>query len=379
MILEVLSQLIGIIIISYALFTVVLILLWNKPRKIAVNTSLSGTSISVLIPVRNEEKNILALLRDLSRQTLPPANFEVIVIDDASDDTTPLIVTEFAKKAPYPLTLLALPDKATSSPKKRAIETAMLQARGELIVTTDGDCRVGPGWLAAIVRCYNTTHARLISGPVTFTQEELLTDHLQTVEFASLIGSGACAIAAGRPTMCNGANLIYPKSVFREVGGFEGSRHIASGDDEFLLHKIAAKFPGEIYFLKEADAIVQTQPHREWSRFYSQRKRWASKWKHYKTLTPVVLAIYIFFTNLSLIGAVALALSGAMSLQTLGVLVLLKWGPEWFFLGGILHFLGKSRSIFFIPLVQLIYPFYVCLFGLVSQKPTYDWKGRKLA
>ncbi|HEV7349472.1 glycosyltransferase [Telluribacter sp.] len=363
---------------SYAVFTTGLVVLWfSIPKKTCPKASTTIT-LSVIVPVRNEAQNILQLLRDLEQQSLPNQQFEVIIVDDASTDQTVELVRQFQATSTCPIYLLELSDVFTESPKKRAIESAIHTAKGTLIVTTDGDCRVGSGWLEAIANCYEQTQARLISGPVTFTAEQGLMDHLQTVEFSSLIGSGACAIAAGKPTMCNGANLTYPKAVFMEVGGFEGVRHIASGDDEFLMHKIASKYPRDIYFLKQDESVVQTTAHKEWRQFYRQRKRWASKWKHYKSLVPQALALYIFSCNAALILAIALAVSGFMSFSTLLTILLLKWVPEWFFIGSILSFLKKKKSIPYIPLVQVVYPFYVTFFGLVVQHPEYEWKGRKL-
>ena len=366
------------IVISYAVFTLILILLWYRIPSETKEQDSSATFISVIVPVRNEEGNILSLLSDLNSQTFPSEQFEVLVMDDGSTDQTASQVQQFALQNRINLRLISLPDLPTTSPKKRAIETAIGQAKGNLITTTDGDCRVGPGWLKSIAECHATTNARLISGPVTFMEENSLTDHLQTVEFASLIGSGASAISAGFPSLCNGANLTYEKNAFLEVRGFDGVRHIASGDDEFLMHKIAARYPDGIQFLKNPETVVRTKAHQDWSLFFRQRKRWASKWKHYKSKTPLVLALYVFFCNFSLILALGLYISGSISAGYFGLLLLLKCAPEWFFLGMVLQFLNKNRSIIFIPVTQIIYPFYVCFFGLAVQKPTYEWKGRKL-
>jgi hypothetical protein len=71
-----------------------------------------------------------------------------------------------------------------------------------------------------------------------------------------LVGSGACAMMIGKPNMCNGANIAYPKAVFEEVNGFDGNEHIASGDDEFLMHKIAEKYPNQIVFAHYQPNIV---------------------------------------------------------------------------------------------------------------------------
>jgi glycosyltransferase involved in cell wall biosynthesis len=363
---------------SYALFTFLLNFFWNKlPDHFAKNIN-SDLHISVVIPVRNEVDNIEALLSDLENQTLSKEQFEVLIVDDSSTDGTVELAQHLCRKLHSNIRLIQLTDIPNASPKKRAIENALSVAQGSLIITTDGDCRVGPKWLDSFKDCYLATGAKLISGPVTFTLEKSLTDHLQTIEFASLIGSGASAISAGYPSLCNGANLAYEKSVFYDVGGFDGVRHVASGDDEFLMHKVAAAYPEGIQFLKNPESIVYTKPHQKWSMFFRQRKRWASKWKHYQSTTPLILALYIFTCNFSLILAFAFYAFGVISISEFGFIWLVKCAPEWLFLGNIMRFLGKRRSLAFIPVTQIIYPFYVCFFGLAVQKPAYEWKGRKL-
>ncbi len=365
---------------SYAAFTLALAFLWARIRKPATPAYLpDDLFITVIIPVRNEAENIVSLLEDLERQTMPATQFEVLVMDDSSTDNTAAIVRAFAEHSQARIKLIPLPDERTSAPKKRAIETAISHARGKLIVTTDGDCRAQAGWLLAIAECYMRTGAKLISSPVTFTSETSLTDHLQTVEFASLIGSGAASMSAGYPSMCNGANLAYEKEIFLEVGGYDGVRHIASGDDEFLMHKIAAWHPGSVRFLRHRDAIIRTAPHRTWASFYRQRKRWASKWKHYQSKTPLVLAVYIFASNFALLLAGGLALAGSVSAPAFLGMLALKCIPEWLFLGSVLSFLEKPKSLAFIPLTQVFYPLYVCFFGLAAQQGQYEWKGRKLS
>ena len=370
---------IALLIISflYALFTGTLWLTWLRMPAFRPGTTLAnGPTITVVIPVRNEAANIGSLLDDLSRQTY--ARFEVIVADDSSTDDTLAVVRQYAARSSYPLTPLPLADERTASPKKRAISQSIALAVGDLIVTTDGDCRAGPDWLTSIAAFYGQTGAKLISGPVTFTANSSVFDSLQTVEFASLIGSGACTMALGQPTMCNGANLCYEKRVFAEVGGFAGADHLASGDDEFLLHKVAVRYPGGVRFLKSRDAIVRTGPHRSWSAFYQQRKRWASKWRAYEGWLPTGLAVFVFLSNTAPVVAVLGWLLGFWAGNWALVVVGLKVIPEFLFLRQILVFLQKKSSVGTIPLTQLIYPFYVVFFGLAAQAKGYRWKGRNL-
>lgn len=360
----------------YAFFTIVLWVTWLRIPSLKSASGLAAAPrITVIIPVRNEAENILPLLDDLKAQTY--TNFDVIVADDSSTDDTLRIVQAYARTVPF-LRVLPLADERSQSPKKRAITQSITVASGDLIVTTDGDCRVGSHWLASIAGFYQQTGAKLISGPVTFTAERSIFDYLQTVEFSSLIGSGACTMALGSPTMCNGANLCYEKKVFTEVGGFTGVDHIASGDDEFLLHKIADRYPGGVQFLKYAESIVQTKPHSSLKSFYYQRKRWASKWRTYQSWVPMILAVFIFLSNAAPVVAVAGWLLNFLDGSTAIFVVVLKAIPEFLFLRQVLVFLQKNRSVAFIPLTQLVYPFYVVFFGLAAQGKGYQWKGRRL-
>lgn len=333
--------------------------------------------LTVIIPVRNEENNIIKLLQDIENQLFNKNNFEVIVVNDSSTDSTKLLVQNFQKLATFSLHLLDLPAiKNNTSPKKRAITAAIQQAKGELIVTTDGDCRVGPEWLQTIATYYHQTDTFFISSPVTFIEEKNTSffkkvwNRIQIIEFGSLVGSAAASIRLGFPNMCSGANLAYKKSIFLDVNGYDGNEQLASGDDEFLMHKIAAKYPNKVQFLKSEKVIISTAAHSSLTSFYNQRKRWASKWKSYQNWQPTALAIFIFMVNLLTIYAL---FSGNWPL------LLLKCGVEFLFLFSIMVFFKKTKTSIFIPFTQLIYPFYVVFFGLISQKKSkYFWKEREL-
>lgn len=365
---------------AYALLTVSLWWGWHRTptvRYAAEDVPDGGPTITVVIPVRNEAANLPDLLADLAQQTYP--RFEVIVADDASSDDTAHLARAFAGAVSFRLTVFSLADDpAVASPKKRAISQSIDRAAGTLIVTTDGDCRVGPRWLETIARFQVATGAKLISGPVTFTTNGSVFGSLQTVEFASLIGAGAATLALGRPTMCNGANLCYQQVVFHEVSGFAGVDHVASGDDELLMHKIAARYPDGVRFLKSRDAIVETAPHQSLGAFYRQRRRWAGKWRTYSSLFPTLLAVFVFLSNLTPVVALIGWLTGHVPGATLLGVGLLKLAPEWLYLGSVLYFLQKRSLWRWIPVTQLVYPFYVVFFGLAAQGQGVVWKGRNL-
>jgi len=365
-----------IVLIIYALACFWLVFLRAIPQKYDY-TSVK-TSITVVIPVRNEAKNIELLLQDLVQQTYPKAQFEVIVVDDCSDDNTVALVKSFQNKNSLNLYLIQLTEKQSTSPKKRAIEEAIKISNGSLIVTTDGDCRVGPNWLKSIAQKQHDTNAKLLSGPVRFKTTNHWFSVFQAIEFSSLIGTGACLIKAGYPTMCNGANLAYLKSVFEEVYGYEGINSIASGDDELLMAKIVNIYPDKIVFIENEEAIVTTLPQPNLFSFYEQRIRWASKWNVNKRASTMIVAIFVFVANLSFIITAILFVFNEINISQLLFLIILKLFPEFLFLRAINRFLNQKTLIKFIPLIQLIYPIYVVIFGILAQKKGYTWKNRNL-
>lgn len=349
----------------------VFIFTWIKMTKNKLDyVSLKDSKLTIIIPVRNEEDNILNLLKDLNNQTYPFRNFEVIIANDGSSDNSEAIVLAFQEIAQYNLKLLNILNENGLSPKKRAIQKSIEISSGELLITTDGDCRVGENWLTSIENTYKQKEAKLISSPVTFTDEKSFWNTFQIIEFASLIGSGACAMFLKKPNMCNGANIAYTKEVFAEVNGFSGNEHLASGDDEFLMHKISNIYPEKVLFNPDINSIVYSKSQVDFNHFYEQRKRWASKWKHYKDWKVIVLAIFIFGVNLGMI----------YSLVTLNYsFLILKTVLEFVFLSLIVSYLGFKNKIKYIPIIQLIYPFYVVFFGITAQGKGYNWKGRKLS
>lgn len=370
------------ILLLYALFTLLLWRGWTRTEtrsKATKDDEVPRIPVTVLIPVRNEEATLGPLLADLNTQRYPAELLSVYVVDDASTDATAEVVRQYQTKVTYALHLLEAPQTSdTASPKKRAITFALSQTQAPLVLCTDGDCRLGPNWVNEIVSFQAQTKARFISAAVRFTAPRTLWEHFMSIEFASLVGAGASTLAYGQPTMCNGANIAYLRSTFQEVGGYAHTPSIASGDDEFLMHRIHQGFPKSIRFLMSQEAVVETKPPASWAHFRAQRKRWASKWKHYSATAPKVVAIFVFLSNFLLIAHTSGWAFGAIDGYELGLLWLLKCLPETLFLVHVLLFLERSRSILYIPLLQVVYPLYVCFFGLAAQTPTYEWKGRKL-
>src|SRR6266498_2049396 len=121
--------------IFYSLLIIYYWLSWRSSSDFTAADRRNETNISVIVPARNEEKNIAQLLKALEQQAYPKNLFEVIVVDDHSTDQTAEIVRQFPEAR-----LLQLKDNDINSYKKKAIEKGIDAARNPFIVTTDADC-----------------------------------------------------------------------------------------------------------------------------------------------------------------------------------------------------------------------------------------------
>ncbi len=329
--------------------------------------------ISVIIPARNEEKNIGKLLSSLEKQTYPPHLFEVIVVDDHSTDNTADVVNSysFAK-------LIRLEIENINSYKKKAIETGITVAGGDLIVTTDADCIVPGNWLKTIASFKEKTNAVFIAAPVVLENESNLLQTFQTLDFLVLQGITAASVQKKFHNMCNGANLAYERKIFFEVNGFTGIDHIASGDDMLLMQKIVQRFPGKVSYLLSKDAIVTTQAAKTWKEFFSQRIRWASKATDYNDIKIFSSLFLVYFFNCALL---ALFISGFWmhSLWVgLTVILILKTILELTFIYPVAKFYNKQNLIKWFPFFQPVHIVYTVIAGWLGVFGSFEWKGRRV-
>ena len=392
------------LITSFLLITIYISLLvyyriaWNDVPVFQPQTSniKHQTSISIIIPARNESENLPALLRSLSAQTYPTNLFEVLIIDDHSTDDTAAIVKNYAALNIRLVSLQEyIEDNKINSYKKKAIETGIQQSTGSLIVTTDADCRFSPNWLQTIAAFYEQFRPVFIAAPVAFlpfpAEDGLGTRFLkifQALDFMTLQGITAASVHKKFHSMCNGANMAYEKKIFYEVGGFKGIDNIASGDDMLLMHKIYKQYPERVLFLLAKDAIVQTTAVKTIAEFFNQRIRWASKADKYddKRIFPVLLLVYLLNILLLVLPIIGIFKNSPYSISNIHysipelwlILLFLKIMAELVFLFPVSKFFENQRLLYFFPVMQPFHILYTVIAGWLGKFGSYRWKERKV-
>ncbi len=333
--------------------------------------------VSVLVAYRDEYKNLSMLLNSIKNQHYPKKFFEIILVDDHSSDGGPALVKKFQLSFPE-IMLKHIYSPRQKTGKKAALKLAYSLAKGEIILQTDADCILAPGWIAAYVNAFCANdQLQFITGPVSFQREKGFLQHFYQYEFASLLASSAGSLGNGKPLMSNGANMGFRRSLLEKNPGKRNER-FASGDDMFLM-LAAQKIFGSlsVSFLMNKRAKVFTRPPENFKTFMHQRIRWTSKAGAYKNFYISFVALIVLLNSLILFG--------------LGLSIFLSWKYLWVFAGFLLvkYFVdslltyrwqsfvkgGFNPVLFFI--FELLYPFYVVGTGMLSLFLPFVWKGRK--
>ena len=364
----------SVVIIMYCVAIAFLIYGFTKVNTIDYIGLTPKTKFTIIVPFRNEAENLPVLLESLSKLNYPMELFEVILVDDFSEEEFSIPLSSRAQSRDNIQIIKNI--RVSISPKKDAILTAMQIVTTDWIITTDADCVVNTNWLLTLDNYIQLHDVSMIAGAVTYDCKNSFLHHFQQLDLASLQGATIGSFGINKGFMCNGANFAYTNSFFQELNGFEGNNGIASGDDVFLLQKAIAKSPEKVHYLKSRNTIVYTKPLNDWKSLFYQRVRWASKTSSYQSRFGKKLGVLVFMGNLSLILGFILSVLGLFSFLNIFSLFVLKLAVDTVLLYKSQLFLSKIKISYLIP-SSVLYPFFCVSVALYSLFGKYEWKGRK--
>ncbi len=349
---------------------------FEKVKSIKNKNTAPKNRFSIIIPFRNEAHNLPNLLNSLSALKYPAELFEIILVNDDSEDGFTEIIENYTKQHPALNLFLLQNNRKTNSPKKDALNTAINISNFEWIVTTDADCSVPKLWLQIFNQFIEAEKPVFISAPVKFTGQNSMLFHFQNLNFISLTGSTLGGFGINKPFMCNGANLCYLKNTFLELNGFEGNFNIASGDDIFLLEKMFKAYPKKVKFLKSDENIIETNSENTWKLFINQQIRWASKSASYTNLFAKFVGIAVFLENLMLLVLGIYTLVFPQFWIYVVLVFTAKIIVDFILIAQTSLFLKSTKSLKYYLPVSLLYPFFIVFTGYLSAFKNYEWKGR---
>lgn len=350
-----------------------------RPHRVSPQSVDTDFSFSVIINYRNEAQNLKALLNSISQLDYIFNKVEFLFVNDDSSDDGEETVKSFASKNEHISIQLLNRKPISQSPKKDGITQALEHAKYELIICTDADVSLPKKWLQAYNKQYQLLpDLHFIAGPVELFLKNNLLSQLQHSEMVALQLTTMGGFSIRQPFMCNGANMSFRKTAFKEVNGYEDNNHISSGDDIFLLEKLAAEDVLKCSYLKSQEAIVTTYPKTSWKAMIAQRVRWAQKGTATKSsLNKLVSIQVVLMSLLFLIAPILWGLDWITSIQLFSITTIKVVVDVVVLFVGNRFFNNKKWPVYVLPQL-VIYPIVVIIIAIKSLG-TPQWKERKIS
>jgi cellulose synthase/poly-beta-1,6-N-acetylglucosamine synthase-like glycosyltransferase len=321
----------------------------------------SNDPVSVIVCAHDEEENLKELLPQLLNQDYP--NFEVIVVNDRSNDGTYDFLLEETKKDARVRMVHVKSTPEHVNAKKFALTLGIRAAAHEWILLTDADCRPrSQQWIASMSQQFGAD-TQFVLGFSPYQQKTgFLNKFIQFESFVTALQYLAFAWLRN-PYMGVGRNLAYRKSLFLEKKGFNNFQHVTGGDDDLFVNQHASANNTRVQFSPEAGVL--SVPETTWKSFFHQKIRHLSVGKRYRFGHRALLGLFAatwvltWLTGLPLIG-----------LYEYFYLVILAFVFRWVLLIWSVQTLVKQAELVFnpwiVPVLDFIYPFYYISTGVTA-------------
>ena len=333
--------------------------------------------LSIVVSARNEEENIAHFFSELEKQAYSKELFELLIIDDASEDLTYSLIQDYVKKSTLQISVL---QNTSHLGKKKSIAQCIAQAKGSIIITTDADVVYRSAlWLQTIAFTFEMKAPAMLIMPIDFETSTGLVSAFQLTENLALTAITAGFVGIQKPFLCNGANLAFQKSAYEQVNGYQTHQHISSGEDVFLLESIKKAYGSQaIFYGLSRFLICKTKTEKTWTNLLQQRLRWAYKAKYNTNWLNSAIAILMLLAN-GLPWAVLVAFfTQAISIPYLVTFMFAKFIFDFLLLFLAADFLGKKLYMrWFFPF-QWLYGIYALTVGVGAMFIKPRWKNKPI-
>lgn len=246
-----------------------------KPKTVQVT---QYPPVSIIICARNEDTNLKKNLPKILAQDYPA--FEVIVVDDNSEDGTTEYLFFLSQKEPRLKRTKTGNSNRMMAGKKFPLTLGLKAAANELVLLTDADCYPATDqWLKNMVAGYAGGKEIVLGYGAYEKQPGSLNRRIRYETVLTAINYLSLALAR-LPYMGVGRNLSYNKTLFFNTNGFFDHRHIPSGDDDLFINKVATKRNTEIVITP--DAFTYSEPKETRDEWIEQKTRHLSTAKFYR-------------------------------------------------------------------------------------------------
>lgn len=319
--------------------------------------------VSVIICARNEYDNLTKFLPEILNQAYP--TFEVIVVNDCSSDDSKWLLQDLEQQYAHLRVIEIKEHIQLKHSKKFALTLGIKGAKYDKLVMTDADCLPNsPHWISEMVGAYDDDTA-IVLGYSPYMQEKGFLNKLIRFETAHTAMSYLSYALRRDAYMGVGRNLSYNKSLFFAGKGFTSHMHIKSGDDDLFVNQNATK--NNVRISIHPDAHMLSVPKDTWRSYYRQKGRHAGASKLYKNRHKTMLATQLVTALLFYIWLIlCVAVFPVYWYIALGA-YFLRLLCQWIVFRNIYRKLGASDILIWVPILDIVYYFYICINGLFNR------------
>jgi len=258
--------------------------------------------VSIVICARNEANNLKKYLPGILEQDYP--DFEVVVVNDCSEDETEYVLLNFSKQYPHLRTTFLKEDQKFSHGKKLALTVGLKSAKNEWVLLTDADCYpTSNKWLANMADHF-TEKKSVVIGYGGYIEKHGLLNSMIRYDTAFIALQYFSFALAGLPYMGVGRNLGYRRSLFFSNRGFASHSELESGDDDLFVNQVATVDNTAIEF--RFGAHTRSKAENKFSSWSRQKRRHLTTGRIYKSKHKLLLCgeqlsrvmFYLFFIAL---------------------------------------------------------------------------------
>lgn len=361
------------LVVAITYFVIALIIFRGLLKK--YRRSEEKPKISILIPARNEEKYLPACLDSIAGITYPPHLTEVIILDDRSEDHTNEIAGQYCKKYSHFHSYTVRNDATGLSGKMNVLNQGIHHASGEIILVTDADCEVSPGWADALVS-YFTAQTGMVGGITLLSKAQInepIFFKIQALDWLFLQGVASGAAGSGFPTSILGNNFAFRKQAYLETGGFENIGFSLT-EDMVLMQAIRRLKKWQIKYPLSSETEIFSQPAKSLNELLNQRRRWVSG----GIIGPLSGWIMMITAFLAHFLPLIFFLLAKPTLLIYVSLLLPIVSDLFFILRPLARRIKKTDLLRYFTFFEIYYFFYTTIFTFLSLLPLkITWKSRR--
>ncbi len=306
--------------------------------------------VSIVICAKNEYSNLKKNLPQILDQNYP--DFEVIVVNDASDDYTHELLGDLDREYPHLKIVNIRENLNFFSGKKFALSIGIKSAKNDLLLLTDADCYPNSkNWISKMTEAFSTKKVEIVLGYSPYETKKGFLNALirfDTIQVAMQYFSFALK---RKPYMGVGRNLAYRKSLFIKNGGFISHYKLMSGDDDLFINRVATKTNTRVQL--HPDSFTVSEPESRYEKWINQKRRHLSTAKYYKSKFKFVLGkyaisqllMYSFLAVLLILNYHILWALGLLMIRLISQIVITKY---------CMNHLKENKLLLFSPLLELM-------------------------